>query len=30
VSLTLFHQGRIFCTDAFKSYNKYMGNVPPQ
>jgi len=28
VSLTMFHQGRIWCTEAFKARNKKLGLVP--
>ena len=28
ISLTMFHQGRIYCTEAFKGYNEKNGNVP--
>lgn len=28
ISLSLFHEGRIWCTDGFKSYNKNNGLVP--
>jgi len=29
VSLTLFHEGRLWLTRVFKDYNKANGNVPP-
>jgi hypothetical protein len=30
ISLTLFHQGRIFCTDGFRAYNEYNGTIPKE
>jgi len=30
ISLTLFHEGRIFCTEQFKEYNHKNGNVPAE
>jgi hypothetical protein len=28
ISLTMFHQGRIYCTETFKGHNEKNGNVP--
>lgn len=28
ISLTMFHQGRIYCTEGFKRYNERNGNIP--
>ncbi len=28
ISLTMFHQGRIYCTEAFKGYNERNGHIP--
>jgi hypothetical protein len=28
ISLTMFHQGRIYCTEGFKGYNEQNGNIP--